>query len=404
MINRVFNFISLTAVAVAVTAHVTAFLQFHFLFESLACPPEWYIEVSAMMGVSFFIALLLPFLNKRKLLTFFLLVCRFALIAIIGFPFGKQIIVELTLLTSFVFESILSTATGLGAILSVTAIAATLYFQKESLAWGHRVASVSVEQLFYLGQYPVTVMVMGILLKYYHELAKMRRQYAERLKKSSSRLVEVNLKLQEHVIMKEDEAVLGERKRLSREIHDIIGHTLMSIILMMKAATRLSDKKNRKLWEFLLQTKNQAQKGLDETRRAMRELNSFGPPQLSLVSAVNRLIKAFQGTHVLVKAEFGNIPWSFDECINSVIYRIVQEGITNAIRHGDAHRIAVFFWFENDIIQISVSDDGQGCEDFTPGLGLKGIQERLNELHGRLETRSSTEGFELVVFIPLRKS
>ena len=251
-----------------------------------------------------------------------------------------------------------------------------------------------------MGSYPLIIMFLIRLLKYHQEVAENRKDFIEQLKNGSSQLVETNIQLQEYVLLKEDQAIFAERKRLSREIHDIIGHTLMSIILMMKAATRLSDEKKGQLHDFLLKTKDQAQKGLNETRRALRILRSTGTPKLTLVTAMNRIAKAFQATHIKIRIHYGNIPWSFNEQIDLIIYRAVQEGITNSLRHGNAQKIDIFFWYDNGIIQVTINDDGVGCEVFSFGIGLNGIRERLDEFNGYFEAKNTYEGFQLKLCIP----
>ncbi len=110
---------------------------------------------------------------------------------------------------------------------------------------------------------------------------------------------------------------------------------------------------------------------------------------------------AFKDTHIAVRAHFSNMPWSLGEEMDSTIYRIVQEGITNAIRHGNACDIAVNLSCDGNTIGVSVRDNGSGAEEIKEGIGLAGIRERLSRFSGELSAGNSAGGFVLYARIPM---
>ncbi len=393
------DFHLVVALAYSIISHGIAFLQFTLRFRSFELPERWYGNAAFLLALSLACSAVL-FFRRRQLERAFLLFVRFALLLLIGYPLGDYVGVELTLLAALVLEITAYYATLPGLLLSAVVIGVVLSNQVAVDVWERHAPEVSLENLLFMGAYPLVITALGLLLKHHRKVAEDRRLLIEQLKTASTRLVDTNIQLQEYVILRQEQTILLERKRISREIHDIIGHTLMSIIMMMKAALNLAGRDGAQVREFLEHTREQAEKGLAETRRAVRILRSATVPGVTLVEAVSRLVKAFQGTHLSIRVEFGNIPWSFGERTDAVIYRVVQEGITNAIRHGDAKRIDILFWQVDGEVSLTIRDDGAGVGELVEGVGLNGIRERLEALHGHLEAGNIPEGFELRTTIP----
>ena len=113
---------------------------------------------------------------------------------------------------------------------------------------------------------------------------------------------------------------------------------------------------------------------------------------------------AFKDTHIKVSVHFSNVPWYFGGEIDPVVYRIVQEGITNAIRHGNATEIAVHLSLDAGQITVTINDNGGGAEDIVEGIGLSGIKERLRHVDGEVSAGNIRGGFRLCARIPLRET
>ncbi|MDT8303435.1 MAG: sensor histidine kinase, partial [Sedimentisphaerales bacterium] len=221
------------------------------------------------------------------------------------------------------------------------------------------------------------------------------------LQKSVSSLVEANVAGQRYAATIEDESVEAERNRITREIHDSLGYTLTNIVMLMEAAKDLAETDRERLDEFLDFARGQALDGLAETRRTLREYRAIAQPELNIITAVNRLVRMVNATtSVAVKVDYSNILWTFGNTIDEVLYRVVQEGLTNAIRHGNATRVDVLFWCDAQRIHLTVRDNGRGGANIIDGIGLSGMRERLRGLGGELTTNSSPKGFRLAVEIP----
>jgi signal transduction histidine kinase len=192
----------------------------------------------------------------------------------------------------------------------------------------------------------------------------------------------------------QDKAVLEERQRLARDLHDSVTQSLYSITLHATAAQRLliagdiaSTASN------LRELQDRAQEALDEMRLLIFELRPPVLEQVGLVAALQSRLNAVEGranlkTALLVDG-LGSLP-SFAE---EALYRISQEALNNALRHAHAHHITVRLRQVTSSVMLEIVDDGVGFDVATAqeagGQGLRGIAERVTQLGGRLIVRSA---------------
>jgi signal transduction histidine kinase len=263
------------------------------------------------------------------------------------------------------------------------------------------------ETLPLLAAYVVTTgSIAGLaLVAAYHREENVRRFAEIRALSSSVRnLMDANMALQLYAHNIETESTEKERSRITRELHDMVGYALTNVIVMMNAAHVLLRDDPDSLDDLFAKTRTQAEEALAETRstlRRLREIRPFGPIGLQ---AIWHLTRGFQGaTGVEVRLNLGNLPWSFGRKLDAVIFRIVQEGLTNAFRHGKATRVRINLWQTEGEIIVSVLDNGRGVApgmEVADGIGLAGMRERLSEYGGDIRLRSAVDGFELLATIP----
>jgi signal transduction histidine kinase len=108
-------------------------------------------------------------------------------------------------------------------------------------------------------------------------------------------------------------------------------------------------------------------------------------------------------TGIDVSLEYGNIPKTFNDTVDSVIYQVIQEGLINAFRHGHANNIDIHSWIFNSTLQIKIRDNGIGALFIDEGIGLSGMRERLEEIHGKMTTHNTKTGFEISIEIPISR-
>lgn len=226
----------------------------------------------------------------------------------------------------------------------------------------------------------------------------------DKLKDKAVQLEIANEKLESYAKESIQVAKMKERNRLAREIHDILGHSLTSIATGLEACIQLSDINIEGVQGQLLKIQEIAKKGLNDVRRSVKELKIDTIEKYALIPAIEKLIgemNMFSKTYVKLTIEGDILKLSDDE--EQTVYRIVQESLTNAMRHGKAQNIVIKIIFGYHEVSIIVQDDGQGCEKINKGFGLTHIGERVEMLGGTVEFVSVVgKGFTTKLNIPIR--
>jgi signal transduction histidine kinase len=195
-----------------------------------------------------------------------------------------------------------------------------------------------------------------------------------------------------------------ERRRLARELHDETGQTLTSVTLGLKSVEeRVDDPATR---EAIAELGRQVASTMQDVRRIALELRPKVLDDYGLVSALERLTTTFSaqtGIPVDLEAQLGSERLPSE--IETALYRIVQEGLTNIAKHADPTHASVYLTPKNGNVLLVLEDDGTG---FDPGktrnggVGLEGMRERVELLEGRMTIESSEDaGTTLVVEVPV---
>jgi signal transduction histidine kinase len=233
--------------------------------------------------------------------------------------------------------------------------------------------------------------------------ARGRRQAAEIdvLNRSVGLLLNANLDFQDYAVKVGESSVIQERQRLSREIHDVVGYTLTNVRMMLEHAGELAVRGDSRLGPLLAEARDEVQNGLSETRTVLRQFREIENGAIEGIHYIQKLVKTFShATGITVKVNYGNLPWMVPAPFSAVLYRIVQESMTNAFRHGRATQVKIRFWIALGLLHVLVEDNGAGGTAAVPGIGLTGMTERLTPLGGKLSTESHSRGFTLRVEIP----
>jgi signal transduction histidine kinase len=393
----------LLAAIFSLVIYAFAFVQFSINFANFGLPDRWFLQFGILLVSSLICTALQFLLQKNEIVVSLLFLLRLVILLVATHPLGNYINIRAALLTSLVFETMMYYSIPVSFFISAAMIAVCLFSHRTGPSWDQQISDFTVDNLLFMGFSPLIVMVLGAFLQNARRLAFERKKLALQLRKASTNLVETNIALQEHIVRSEERAKLLERERISRELHDSIGYTLMNIIATMKASMELAKSDRGRMRDFMIQGIEQAHKGMAETRTALRALRSISPDPPGVITAVNRLVAAFKDTHITVRAFYSNIPWHFGEDVDSIIYRVAQEGITNAIRHGNSTEISIHVSLDGENIQVTISDNGGGAVEIKDGIGLAGIRERLSRVGGRLSVRNSAGGFQLSAGIPFTK-
>ena len=224
----------------------------------------------------------------------------------------------------------------------------------------------------------------------------------EQLNTANVELHRANVRLEEYAKESERLAEARERNRLAREIHDTLGHALTGIITGIDACKALMEVAPEAANRQLSAIADVARQGLTDVRRSIKALRPDALEKLELEQALLQVInKMHVATNAEISFQCSARLNGFNEDEENIIYRIVQECITNSIRHGQADKIRIRIDREYNMLKIYIKDNGIGCKDIKEGFGLHHMKERLNMLQGKLEY-SSRDGFAVEAQIPVR--
>ena len=174
----------------------------------------------------------------------------------------------------------------------------------------------------------------------------------------------------------------------------------------MDAAGSIPREDHAALTDIILTARRQAQEGLHETRSALQRLRSERPAFSDNAHAIQKIVSIFRSiAGIQVDLYLGNLPRRLPADFNLTLYRTVQEGLTNAVRHGMASLVRINFWVRDGIVNLSIDDNGKGAAEVVKGIGLSGMEERVSALGGRIGIGKSLEGgFALHADIPLPRT
>jgi two-component system, NarL family, sensor histidine kinase DevS len=213
---------------------------------------------------------------------------------------------------------------------------------------------------------------------------------AEALAARAAIAVDLSERVSRDTVRRVVEAQELERKRLARELHDETGQALTSILLGLKP---LEEATSGATQDAVAEVRELVVSTLQDVRRLAVELRPSALDDLGLVPAIDRLARSFaeSGIQVDVEAHIGD--QRLPEPIETTLYRIVQEAITNVAKHAEARRLSVTLTRKNGSVVAIVEDDGKGfdpADTDSAGLGLLGMRERLALVGGTLRVEASS--------------
>ncbi|MDE7202467.1 MAG: sensor histidine kinase [Lachnospiraceae bacterium] len=224
----------------------------------------------------------------------------------------------------------------------------------------------------------------------------------EKLNAANDELKRANIQLEEYAKESEKAAETRERNRLAREIHDTLGHSFVGIITGIEACAALMDVAPDATKVQLMAIAEVARQGMTDVRRSVKALRPDALEKLNLEKALTQMVTEIRtATSAEILYQCTADLNCFNEDEEDIIYRIVQESITNSIRHGKAKKIEIFIDREYNMLNLLIKDNGTGCSDIQKGFGLHHMDERLGMLGGSLEY-SGENGFTVKAQIPIR--
>jgi signal transduction histidine kinase len=233
-----------------------------------------------------------------------------------------------------------------------------------------------------------------LLLVYLFRAISLEREKGQFL---NAELVEAHAKLKEITIVK-------ERTRIAQEMHDSIGHSLIALRMHLEFAENMIEANPQKAGEAIAKAHNFSQISIKELRKAVAILKDQSiNSQIELEELLNDLITSLETSGKLTfKLQFDKEVESVSQDMKNCIYNSVREAVTNGLKHGKAQHFLIDIKRIGERIQVVVEDNGEGCGHIKKSNGLKGIEERIGLLNGKVSFSSEKgRGFKLLAEIPV---
>ena len=188
---------------------------------------------------------------------------------------------------------------------------------------------------------------------------------------------------------------VGERLRISRELHDLLGHHLTALSLNLEVAGHLTEGKAQ---EHVRQSHAVAKLLLSDVREAVTEMREGCA--IDILAAMAPLVQPIPNLDIRLSADSGLS--LEDSGIAQVVLRCVQELITNTIKHARASRLELSLQKMDNLLILKSEDDGVGVDLVRLGNGLQGMKERILALKGQLLIQSTPgHGFSVIISLPM---
>ncbi|MCF7942272.1 MAG: sensor histidine kinase [Spirochaetia bacterium] len=362
---------------------------------------DWELDFKFLITVNSLLILvaLLPQLDRYL---WPVLISRAVLIVVMAIPYPHTMFLDAFLVTGLSISIISLLRPAYMPIVAAVYLAVYLFGKLLFSALVHGIHMQSSDIIFFIGFFSSVN-----LLYYYAEHSTMRLMemntsnifYKETIRKltdKSSHLLNYAAKIEEH-------SSTEERKRITRDLHDIIGKTFTDIIMMMEANVRNITDDPDELREIFTWVGEQSRLGLSEIRQVLYDLRSSIKEEPVALKSIIGLAESFSTiANIKVELNWTNNRSTYGQSIDTVIYRIVQEAFINALRHGDATMVRVTVREADSQLMLSIQDNGKiGVEHAVKGIGQAGMEERLRKLDGSILFKKNVEGYLVRVSIPL---
>ncbi|WP_427338348.1 sensor histidine kinase [Caloranaerobacter sp. DY30410] len=322
--------------------------------------------------MSFFIDILLIFLlehNSRFLINYFL--HSFYIVIIL--------------------EASLTLKRDKSLIISIVAVLVSLIKSIMLIYYKSNLANISEMAFFAL------INILTLIVTNFAQYNKEEKEKKELLYKE---LLKAHKKLKEYSDRVERLTIIEERNRIARDIHDTLGHKMTVLIMQLEMSSYMIDENIEKAKQLIEDAKKQAREGLLSIREVVETLriNDNIPQGIDFIKQMTDEFSKKTGTDVELKIKGNQI--KIPSNVNTVLYRIVQESLTNAVRHGKASKVDIEIIFKGKSVNFCIKDNGIGADNIKEGYGLKGIRERVEHFNGKVKFESRG-GFEVKGYLPI---
>jgi signal transduction histidine kinase len=224
------------------------------------------------------------------------------------------------------------------------------------------------------------------------------------MQRNREELTQAHDRLRQYALRIEDQAMLQERTRIAREMHDALGHTLTAQSLQLDTVHCFWNSDPDKALRSLSEAKQLSAQALKEVRQTISTLRIDPLKGVALDDAIAKLIQTFHQTTGILPTctfRFTVVP---SKNVNLCVYRVIQEALTNIAKHSHATEISIYLQTTSQQLNVLIQDNGVGFDPSQniSGFGLQGIQERTLALEGLFSVVSQPGlGCKIMAQIPL---
>lgn len=368
-------------------------------------PKYWARHFTIAVFLLLFFSINLPFIkswkNRGKILAIKVVIIFALAIPFAGNPGIYSLVYALVIFEGFVFLPL-----GFALLLSASCISYSTWISLSlPTLWLNSIPQkldlssliTSLTECLFSG-------IIGYLLSKNQKLRQKELEISNQLQISNINLANAIINLQNLATTAEQSTMMRERSRIAREIHDSLIYTLTNLLALLNAYREKLNAANKTIPEELNQARELILLGLNDVRHFLSTIRPKDYDGDIGLGKIKRLVTVFsQATGTEVELNFGDVPQFIDKELEQIIYRIVQEGLTNSFRHGKATQIFINFSLFKNGTSLSIKDNGCGVDLIKCGYGLTGIKERVKELGGKIKFISRVgDGFTLQAWFPLK--
>lgn len=199
-----------------------------------------------------------------------------------------------------------------------------------------------------------------------------------------------------------------ERLRLARDVHDVLSHSLGTIGVQAGVAAHVSSLSEDDLRVLLRDIEGDARESLKELKELLQRERAgdadadWAPSSLRLTALLEDIGQSAERAGLRTRLDIAALVDALPAAAGSTVHRVVQEAVTNAIRHASASSLVIAVRVSDDGVNVEVRDDGHGAPDgLREGYGLTGMRERIALAGGTLSVAATARGFSVAATLPL---
>ncbi len=233
------------------------------------------------------------------------------------------------------------------------------------------------------------------------EIKKNKQQYYNYLLQKNE-MEEKTEWLKAQMESMEEVYTLNERNRISRDLHDSIGHTLSTIVIQLAAIEQLTKEKAPEASAMLAELHTFTKKGLANVREVIHAMKPAKSDSVAFIEQLNRLMNEFEKNNELqIYFNQNKQLWPLSEAQEQTIFRAIQEFLVNTVKHSQADEVRIQNHFTSTSLILTMQDNGEGTDKILPKMGLTGMKERAKLIGGKVHIQSSkAAGFRVRIVMP----